>query len=282
MHNAFDTEQVPDYAMRQRLDGRVAVVVGAGRGIGRQTAHALAQAGAQVACIDLEPAFADQVAAEVGGHGFAADVRDPAQVDAVFDAIAMRMGVPAAVVDIVGASERRRLEDIDAEFLTRTFDLNLFQAIHVTRVAAALMGRAGGGSVVLIGSSAGVSSLPDQIGYGAAKAALHHFVQGAAAEVGHLGVRVNAVAPGYVRTERMVARFGPEQWAEVAGNTPLQRAGTTPDIAGLALFLVQDLSGYVTGQVILADGGMLGPPRVMRASSARQIAGTLLNDAGNA
>lgn len=280
MHSDFDTEQVPDYVLRQRLDGRVAVVVGAGRGIGRQTAHALAQAGARVACIDLESSFADKVAAEVGGQGFAADVRSEAQVTAVFDTIVARMGVPAAVVDIVGASERRALGDIDAEFLTRTFELNLFQAIHVTRVAAAHMGRAGGGAVVLIGSSAGVASLPDQIGYGAAKAALHHFVRGAAAEVGHKGVRVNAVAPGYVRTERMVARFGPGQWAEVAGNTPLQRAGATPDIAGLALFLVQDLSGYVTGQVILADGGMLVPPRVMRTTSARQIAGLLLNDTG--
>jgi NAD(P)-dependent dehydrogenase (short-subunit alcohol dehydrogenase family) len=282
MHSAFDTEQVPDYAMRQRLDGRIAVVVGAGRGIGRQTVHALAQTGAHVACVDLEQAFADKVAAEVGGQGFAADVRDAAQVAAVFDAIAARMGVPSAVVDIVGASERRRLDGIDTEFLTRTFELNLFQAIHVTRVAASHMGRAGGGSVVLIGSSAGVTSLPDQIGYGAAKAALHHFVQGAASEVGHLGVRVNAVAPGYVRTERMVARFGPDQWAEVAANTPLQRAGDTPDIAGLALFLVQDLSSYVTGQVILADGGMLCPPRVMRGTSARQIAGVLPNDAGGA
>ena len=135
------------------------------------------------------------------------------------------------------------------------------------------MANRGSGSIVLIGSSAGIASLPNQIAYGAAKAALHHFVAGAASELGHRGIRVNAIAPGYVRTERMVERFAAEQWAEVERNTPLQRAGSTADIAGLALFLMQDLSSYVTGQVLLADGGMLNPPRIMSASSARQIAG---------
>jgi len=274
---AFDTENVPDYAARQRLDGRVAVVFGAGRGIGRQTVHALAQAGARLVCVDLDAPAAQKVAAEVGGESFAADVRSEDQVAAVFGAITARMGAAGVVVDIVGASQRRRLQELDADFLQHTFELNLFQAIHVTRVAAQHMAAAGG-SVVLIGSAAGITSLPDQIGYGAAKAALHHFVRGAASEVGHLGVRVNAIAPGYVRTERMLARFGPAQWSEVESNTPLQRAGTTPDIAGLALFLAQDLSGYMTGQVLLADGGMLCPPRVMRAKSAHQIAGVLVNE----
>ena len=145
-------------------------------------------------------------------------------------------------------------------------------------VAADRMARHGGGAVVLIGSSAGFASLPDQIAYGAAKAALHHFARGAASEVGHRGVRVNAIAPGYVRTERMLARFAAGQWSEVELGTPLQRAGTTADIAGIALFLVQDVSSYLNGQVILADGGMLNPPRIMRASSERQIAGRPRND----
>jgi NAD(P)-dependent dehydrogenase (short-subunit alcohol dehydrogenase family) len=278
MDTATDTEIVPDYLSRMGLGGRVAVVAGAGRGIGRQTVHALAQAGARLACVDVDPAAALSVAAEVGGRAFQADVRDAAQVEALFDSVEAALGFPGIVVDIVGASERRKLSALDADFLARTFELNLFQAVHVTRIAAGRMARGGGGSIVLIGSSAGLTSLPDQIGYGAAKAALHHFVRGAAAEVGHLGVRVNAIAPGYVRTQRMLDRFGPDQWAEVEAGTPLQRAGATPDIAGIALFLAQDLSAYVTGQVILADGGMLCPPRVMRATSARQIAGIIPNE----
>lgn len=272
-----DAEAIADYCALQRLDGRVAVVVGAGRGIGRQTSHALAQAGARLACIDVDRDSAERVAAEVGGAAFAVDVRREREVEAVFDAIIAEMGSVDVVVDIVGASEGRPLPEIDAAFLERTFELNFHQAVHVTRVAADRMAGAGG-SIVLVGSSAGLASLPNQIAYGAAKAALHQFVRGAASEVGHLGVRVNAVAPGYVRTERMLARFGDERWREVETNTPLQRAGTTADIAGIALFLAQDLSSYLTGQVILADGGMLNPPRVMRGPSLRQIAGRIAND----
>ena len=269
----FDGEAVPDYGARLRLDGTTVAVVGAGRGIGRQTCHALAQAGARVACVDVDMRFAQKVADEIGSRAFCADVRHEAAVVGVFDQIEAGFGRLDGVVDIVGASDGRPLAGFDADFLTRTFELNLFQAIHVTRVAAERMAKGGGGSVVLIGSSAGFASLPNQIAYGAAKAALHHFVGGAASELGHRGIRVNAIAPGYVRTERMVERFAAEQWDEVERNTPLQRAGTTSDIAGLALFLMQDLSSYVTGQVLLADGGMLNPPRVMSASSARQIAG---------
>jgi NAD(P)-dependent dehydrogenase (short-subunit alcohol dehydrogenase family) len=269
----FDVETVADYSARLKLDGRVVAVVGAGRGIGRQTCHALTQAGARIACVDVDMRFAQKVADEVGGQPFRADVRHEAAVVGVFDEIEASFGRLDGVVDIVGASDGRPLGDFDADFLSRTFDLNLFQAIHVTRVAAERMAKGGGGSIVLIGSSAGFANLPNQIAYGAAKAALHHFVGGAASELGHRGIRVNAIAPGYVRTERMVERFAAEQWDEVERNTPLQRAGTTADIAGLALFLMQDLSSYVTGQVLLADGGMLNPPRVMSASSARQIAG---------
>jgi len=269
----FDGEAVPDYGARLRLDGQVVAVIGAGRGIGRQTCHALAQAGARVACVDVDMRFAQKVADEIGSRAFCADVRHEDAVVEVFDEIETGFGRLDGVVDIVGASDGRPLGDFDADFLSRTFELNLFQAIHVTRVAAERMAKGGGGSIVLIGSSAGFASLPNQIAYGAAKAALHHFVGGAASELGHRGIRVNAIAPGYVRTERMVERFAPEQWDEVERNTPLQRAGTTSDIAGLALFLMQDLSSYVTGQVLLADGGMLNPPRVMSASSARQIAG---------
>lgn len=278
MAEEFDREAVPDYGAMQRLDGRVVAVVGAGRGIGRQTAHALAQAGAGVACIDLDRPAAAKVAGEVGGHAFRADVRKEGDVETVIDAVISHFGRLDAVVDIVGASEGRPLSGIDAPFLERTFELNLYQAVHVTRVAADRMARHGGGAVVLIGSSAGFASLPDQIAYGAAKAALHHFARGAASEAGHRGVRVNAIAPGYVRTERMLARFAAGQWSEVELGTPLQRAGTTADIAGIALFLVQDMSSYLNGQVILADGGMLNPPRIMRASSERQIAGRPRND----
>lgn len=140
------------------------------------------------------------------------------------------------------------------------------------------MAKMGGGTIVLIGSAAGISNLPNQAIYGSAKAALHHFTRYAATELGHLGVRVNAVAPGYIRTERMVERFAPAIWDEIAQNTPLQRAGYTHDIAAAALFLTSRLSDFITGQVLVADGGLLNAPRIIRSSSARQIAGVLVNE----
>lgn len=278
MSDDFDHEPIPDYVARTGLAGRVCVVVGGGRGIGRQTLHALRQAGAQTVCIDADADRARVVAAETGGRAYRLDVTKAEEVQAVFKAIVEDCGKLDGVVDIVGASIGRPLLEVDETLISQNFELNLFQAIHVTRVASALMARTGGGSVVLVGSAAGITNLPNQAMYGTAKAALHHFTRYAATELGHLGVRVNAVAPGYVRTERMVTRFGPEIWTEIAENAPLQRAGETSDIAGAALFLTSELSSFITGQILVADGGVLNAPRIMRVPSARQIAGRLIND----
>lgn len=276
MTNDFNTEPVPDYLERTRLTGRVCAVVGGGRGIGRQTLHALRQAGAQVICIDSDQVRADAVASEVDGQAYQLDVTRTEEVGVMFQKIIERHGRLDVVVDIVGASMGTPLLNIEDELIARNFSLNLFQAMHVTRTAGATMGQHGGGSIVLIGSVAGITNLPNQALYGSAKAALHHFVRYAATELGHLGVRVNAVAPGYVRTERMVDRFGVEAWEEIAQNTPLQRAGETPDIAAAALFLSSGLSSFITGQVLVADGGLINAPRIMKGSSALQIQGRAL------
>jgi NAD(P)-dependent dehydrogenase (short-subunit alcohol dehydrogenase family) len=278
MAEIVDQSDVPDYCALQRLDGRVYAVVGAGRGIGRQTAHALRQAGADLVCIDSDLDRVRIVASEVQGMALQLDATRHQDVVTVFHELFQSCGRLDGVVDIVGASISRSLLDVDDDLINQTFELNLFQAIQVTRTAADIMARSGGGTIVLIGSAAGFASLPNQIVYGSAKAALHHFVRCAASELGHVGVRVNAVAPGYVRTERMVARFNDGSWNEITSNTPLQRGGETADIAGVVLFLSQDLSSFVTGQVIVADGGLLNPPRVLHASSARQISGQLINE----
>ena len=153
----------------------------------------------------------------------------------VFHELFQSCGRLDGVVDIVGASISRSLLDVDDDLINQTFELNLFQAIQVTRTAADIMARSGGGTIVLIGSAAGFASLPNQIVYGSAKAALHHFVRCAASELGHVGVRVNAVAPGYVRTERMVARFNDGSWNEITSNTPLQRLASATFASSCAL-----------------------------------------------
>ncbi|MBR9765525.1 MAG: SDR family oxidoreductase [Rhodobacteraceae bacterium] len=273
----IDEEPVPDYLSQNRLDGRVHVVFGAGRGIGRQCAHALRQAGARVVCVDNEEVRGKAVAEEVDGTFIQADMTVPNEAAAVFEAVIRDHGRLYGIVDIIGASFGARFLDADPELVRRNFDLNLHQAMDVTQAGAKEMAKTGGGTIVLVGSVSAIAALPNQVIYGTAKAALHHFVRCAAAELGHLGVRLNAVAPGYVRTERMIERFDADYWTEIAHNTPLQRAGQTSDIAAPVLFLSQDVSSFVTGQVLVADGGLLAPIRAMRAPSSRQIAGELMN-----
>jgi NAD(P)-dependent dehydrogenase (short-subunit alcohol dehydrogenase family) len=273
-----DPESTPDYMSMTRLDGQGHVVIGAGRGIGRQCAHALAQAGARVVCVDMDIGRAQAVADEVGGVAMSADVTSRSELEALLAKAARDLGRLDGVVNIVGASLGSTVLEATDELIEQNLDINLKHAILTVQIGARLMSASGGGSVTLVGSIAGIAALPKQALYGAAKAALHHFVRSSAAELGHLGVRVNAVAPGYVRTPRMLDRFDDEKWDEIEDATPLQRSGLPSDIASVALFLASGLGSFVTGQVILADGGLTAPIRAMRASSAAQIAGRLLND----
>lgn len=275
---ATDGEPVPDYLARSRLDGQIFAVFGAGRGIGRQCAHALHQAGARIVCIDSDVNRGSTVTKELQGSLIVADMTAEHVADEVIDSIIGEHGRLDGIVDIIGASFGSPFLEADADLIRRSFDLNLHQAMSVTRAGAQAMARTGGGTIVLVGSVAGIAALPNQVIYGTAKAALHHFVSVAAAELGHLGVRLNAVAPGYVRTKRMIERFDAGFWEEIAINTPLQRYGEAHDIAAPVLFLSQPASSFITGQVLIADGGLLAPIRVLRGPSSRQIAGATTND----
>lgn len=272
-----DPDSVPDYMALARLGGQGHVVIGAGRGIGRQCAHALSQAGARVACVDMDLSRAETVAAELNGIAMSADVTKRAEVERLLDQARRGLGRIDGIVNIVGASLGSTVLDATDELIDRNLDINLRHAILTVQVGARLMAETGGGCVTLVGSIAGISALPKQALYGAAKAALHHFVRSSAAELGHLGVRVNAVAPGYVRTPRMLDRFDDNKWDEIEDATPLQRSGVPSDIASVALFLASGWGSFLTGQVILADGGLTAPIRAIRASSAAQISGRLLN-----
>lgn len=275
---AHDPDRVPDYMAQARLDGQGHVVIGAGRGIGRQCAHALAQAGARVVCVDIERARAEAVAAELGGIAMDADVTRRDEADRLLREARRALGRLDGIVNIVGASLGSTVLAATDELIDRNLDINLRHAILTVQIGAGLMAQAGGGTITLVGSIAGVTALPKQALYGAAKAALHHFVRASAAELGHLGVRVNAIAPGYVRTPRMIDRFDDDRWEEIGDATPLQRPGLPSDIAAIALFLASGWSAFLTGQVILADGGLTAPVRAMRASSREQISGKLSNE----
>jgi 3-oxoacyl-[acyl-carrier protein] reductase len=245
-----------DYLRLLRLDGRGFVVLGVGSGIGGRTCQALTQAGARVLCVDVKSEVAQSIAQTVRGISITADVTRRDDMQAVFDLARTEFGAQfSGVVDVVGVTLPGELPSYDDEAITRQFDLVLRHAILTLQIAAPMLAKNGGGSVVFVGSLAGLASSPRIALYGTAKAALHNLTVFAAHEFGPSGVRVNAVAPGRIRASGTIGA-APELWNRIEAAIPLRRAGEPEDIASVILFLASDLSRYVTGNVIAADGGI--------------------------
>ncbi len=254
---------VPDLA------GRVAVVTGAGSGIGAATARRLAAHGARVAAVGLTKASAAEVATHLpGACAFGADVSDPAAVTALYADVTDRLGTPGVLVHAAGVDDVQAkdlvhrqvsagervdvLADLADDQWRRMMAVNLDGAFYVLREALRAM-RPAGGSVVLIGSEAAVHGLAGLAHYAASKGGVHALVRSAAKEAAAYGVRVNGIAPGVIDTpmsRRSHGLFG--------GNTlisPLGRSGDPDEIAKVALFLASDLASYVVGEVVNVDGG---------------------------
>jgi NAD(P)-dependent dehydrogenase (short-subunit alcohol dehydrogenase family) len=251
-----DSSAVPNYAGLLALNGRGYVVLGAGDGMGRQTCHALAQAGARVLCVDRDAELANAVAREVDGLPAFADVTSRTDMQRVFQMAEDKFGVGfSGLVDIVGVAQIGELSTVDDASWSRQFDIVLRHAYLAIQLGGAVLTKRGGGSMVFVGSISGLVSVARQAAYGTAKAALHHLVRCAAHELGPAGVRVNAVAPGFVRTPRLLKALSEEFWNQVSDINPLRRVAIPADIAGAILFLCSDLAGYVTGNILTLDGG---------------------------
>lgn len=253
-----DETPVPDYPARLRLDGRTLLVLGAGQGIGRQTAHALSGAGATVVCIDVEADRAHDVAAELPGtaHPWVGDVTRRDEVERL---VADTVGVAGrldGLVDIIGMARYATVLETTDEDWAWHFDICLRHAFLAMQIVGRALADQGGGVMVFVASVSGLTSAPNHAAYGAAKAGLMSLVRTGAVELGPLGVRVNAVAPGVVWTPRVSAYLGDEGRARNEDNTPLGRVALPADIAGAALFLASDLAAYVTGQTLVVDGGV--------------------------
>lgn len=249
-----DSNTVPDFTSLLRLDGRGYIVLGAGDGMGRQTAHALAQAGANVLCVDRDQSLADAVAREVGGIAIAADVTARSEMQRVFALANERFNDSfAGVVDIVGMAITKPLAQLDDADWNQQFDIVLRHAFLTLQLGSAALKR--GGSMTFVGSISGEVSVANQAAYGTSKAALHHLVRCAAHEFGASGIRVNAVAPGFVRTPRLLKALSPDFWNSVSNANPLRRVAVPADIAAAILFLASDLARYVTANVLTLDGG---------------------------
>ncbi len=253
--NQSSNQDTPDYLSLLRLDGRGFVVLGAGQGIGEQTARALAQAGARVLCVDNDEALATAVANEVGGIPCVADATQRTDVQRVFDTARRHFGRVHGAIDIIGVAGIKPLSEVDDDSWDRQFDIVVRHAYLAIQIGGAMMKADGGGSLVFVGSLAGSRAVPNETAYASSKAALHHLVRCAGAEYALHNVRINAVSPGFVRTPRLVQRLDEAAWAAVSAVIPLGRPATPAEIAGPLLFLASDLSAHMAGEIIEVDGG---------------------------
>ena len=236
------------------LSGKRVAVLGAGQGIGCETVRYLARAGARVVCVDREKDLAAAVAAEVDGLAVSADVTDADDLRRAFGE-AVGGGLLHGVVDIVGIATAGPLADATDADLDAEIDIVTRHVLHVLRLAGEVIAPAGG-AVAVVGSLSGVTAIPGQGVYGAAKAATHQLVRVGAVELAPRGITVNAVAPFFVRTPRLNARLRPETWDAIAHSTPDGRVAAPSDVAGVLLFLLSGLARHLTGQILPLDGGL--------------------------
>jgi NAD(P)-dependent dehydrogenase (short-subunit alcohol dehydrogenase family) len=241
------------------LSGRVAVVTGGNRGLGRAFVRALGEAGARIAIVARDTARSAATVEELAGidvRAFRADVARRPDVDRVAAEIADAMGAVDILVNNAGTCIHRPALDVTEAEWREVIDVNLTGVWHGCQVFGAAMIENGGGVIVNVGSMSGhIVNRPQwQPAYNASKAGVHHLTKSLAAEWAPLGVRVNAVAPGYVRTD-MSPIERPEFAARWIGDTPQQRAAAPEEIAPAVVFLASPASSFMTGAVLVIDGG---------------------------
>jgi NAD(P)-dependent dehydrogenase (short-subunit alcohol dehydrogenase family) len=234
-----------------RLDGRRAVVIGAGSGIGRESALALAAQGASVVCADRDLAAAQDTAGRCGGTARLLDVLDSEAVRACADEIAADVLVFTAATNV-----RKRLLDYSGEEFDRVVQLNLRASFDVLRAFGAGMVARGSGSIIGFASIRASVTEPGQSVYSATKAGLVQLLRTAAAEFGPHGVRVNAIAPGVVETPlTQQIKNNPGWYDAYAAKSALGRWATAEEMAGAVVYLAGDAASFVTGSVLYVDGG---------------------------
>jgi len=248
--------------LRIDLTGRVALVTGSTRGIGRAIATALASAGARVAVTGRDQGKADDAAAEIAAatgvevRGYGADVSEVAQATALVDRVEKDFGQLDILVNNAGLTRDNLLMRLKDDDWDAVLNANLRGAFATCRAASRGMMKRRWGRIINVASVVGLIGNKGQANYAASKAGLIGMTKSIAKELASRNILANVIAPGFIETD-MTAAMTPEARATMSAGIPLERLGTPDDIAGMVVVLASDLTGYVTGQVLVVDGGLV-------------------------
>jgi len=240
------------------LTGRRALVTGSTRGIGRAIAETLAGAGARVAVVGRDAGRAGEVANGIGrdAAGFACDVADIASVTSLVESVEKSFGQIDILVNNAGLTRDNILFRLKDDDWDAVLDANLRGAFVAIRAASRGMMKRRWGRIINIASIVGITGNKGQANYAASKAGLIGLTKSVAKELASRNILINAVAPGFIETD-MTAAMTPEARDTLSGQIPLERLGTPNDVAAAVAFLASDLASYITGQVIVVDGGLV-------------------------
>jgi 3-oxoacyl-[acyl-carrier protein] reductase len=244
--------------MQIDLTGKNALVTGSTRGIGRSIAETLAKAGARVAVVGRDLQKAQEAASAVGNgaQGFACDVTDTAAIAKLVSDVETAFGSIDILVNNAGITRDNLVMRLKDEDWDAVIDANLRGAFAAIRAVSRGMMKKRSGRIINISSIIGLIGNKGQANYAASKAGLIALTKSVAKELGSRNILVNAVAPGFIETE-MTAAMTPEAREGLGAQIALERLGTPQDVAAAVAFLASDLSSYITGQVLVVDGGMV-------------------------
>lgn len=246
------------------LTGRNALVTGGGRGLGKAMALGLAQYGANIAIVDIDLETAQSTAEEIGALGVQSlalygDVRSEEDAQRTVDQVCESMGSLDILLNNAGVATVEAAETLSLADFKRVYDIDVTGVFIFSKAAYGPMARQGRGNIINIASMAGISALDPQkhMHYNSAKAAVIMITKSLASEWASAGIRVNALAPGYMITPPVIEMRAedPERWEHWMSRVPMGRAGEPPELQGAVIYLASDASSYMTGNIMVIDGG---------------------------